>query len=34
MIRLAARVGTRFPAYATSLGRVSLAGQSADASND
>jgi IclR family pca regulon transcriptional regulator len=27
MIRLAAGVGTRFPAYATSLGRVLLAGQ-------
>jgi IclR family pca regulon transcriptional regulator len=30
MIRLAAGVGTRFPAYATSLGRALLAGQSRD----
>ncbi len=33
MIRLAASVGTRFPAYATSLGRVLLAGLDADALN-
>lgn len=34
MIRLAAGVGTRFPAYATSLGRVLLAGLSEAALND
>lgn len=34
MIRLAASVGTRFPAYATSLGRVLLAGLPEDSLND
>jgi len=34
MIRLAAGVGTRFPAYATSLGRVLLAGQDAETLNN
>lgn len=34
MIRLAAGVGTRFPAYATSLGRVLLAWQSAEFLNE
>ncbi len=34
MIRLGAGVGTRFPAYATSLGRVLLAGLSEEALND